>query len=208
MEESMAIFADDVCELSGSVVDLTRFYTMSWVFLKAYNKKDLETVIMLYPDFMDTVKESLLQSFFITTYRLFDINAKAKDKTLRKLLNNVASFDQPLAQQLIVKMNSQHLLLRKMFHVRHKLYAHRDGAPSLRETLGSIRRQEMKAVVGLSWEIISALSDVAVNKMGHALDERVTEILKDVKKRNRRRVKFANMDAHEVLELIKKHGRK
>jgi len=203
-KESMAIFANNVRELSGSVVELARCYTMSWVFLKAYERKDLEEPIRFHQDFVDTTRDSLIQMFFVTTYRLFQDDPKSL--SLRKLLNNIRPFDQNFAQNLISKIDSQQLLLNKMFHIRHKIYAHRDGAQRPIEVLRTTRR-EMKAVVRLACDVISALSDMVVTKMKHALEEHIEIALTDVKKTILRRMKFANYHARKVLKMIKANTR-
>jgi AbiU2 len=125
-KESMALFADDVCELGASVVELSRCYIMVWAFWRTYKNENFQYAIKFHKDFMDTTRDSLLQSFFIAAYRLFDRNPKAK--SLRKLLNSVASFDPPLARELTARIDSQQLLLSKMSNIRHKIYAHRDVA--------------------------------------------------------------------------------
>jgi hypothetical protein len=62
----------------------------------------------------------------------------------------------------------------------------------------------MKAVVRLSWGIISALADMVIGKMDSALDEHRKNVLSEMKKNIRRRMKYVNYDTRAVLRILQK----
>jgi AbiU2 len=195
-KESMAIFSEDIWEMNERVIELSRSYAILWVFWDSENNKHYSGVIKDHQDFFYAIGSSLFQGFCIITYQLFD--KRGDVKSLPDLINYLTSLDQKLEQQLKSKIDSQRPLLDKFFSFRHKIYAHRDKSKRPWEVFGNQSKtrikSEMKAIVDLAQEIISAMAEAA----GIEKDEFVENL--------RLREDNAGIDATEVLKALEKAG--
>jgi hypothetical protein len=195
-KESMAIFSEDIWEMNERVIELSRSYAILWVFWDSENNKRYSDVIKDHQDFFYAIGSSLFQGFCIITYQLFD--KRGDVKSLPDLINYLTSLDQKLEQQLKSKIDSQRPLLDKFFSFRHKIYAHRDKSKRPWEVFGNQSKtrikSEMKAIVDLAQEIISAMAEAA----GIEKDEFVENL--------RLREDNAGIDATEVLKALEKAG--
>jgi len=190
----MAIFVDNVCEMNGSVIELSRSYAILWVLWNKENNKIYSQVIKDHPDFFGAISDSLFLGFCVITYRLFQDAENVL--SLPSLINYLSSIDQKLKELLTLQVEGQRPLLKKYIAYRHKIYAHRDKSKRPREVFGSQLKphvkSEMKAIVNLAQEIIGALAEAAGIEKG-----KFAESL-------RLREENAGMDARDVLEALEK----
>lgn len=190
----MAIFVDNVREMNGSVIELSRSHAILWVFWDNENNKLYSQVIKDHPDFFDAIAASLSLGFCVITYRLFDKGGNVM--SLPKLISYLSSIDQKLEQRLRSNIDSQRPLLDKYFSYRNKIYAHRDKPKRPCEVFGNQLKpqvkSEMKVIVDLAQGIISALAEAA----GIEKDEFAENL--------RLREENAGINADEVLEALEK----
>ncbi len=193
----MAIFVDNVCEINGSVIELSRSYAILWVFWDKENNNIYFQVIKDHPDFFGAIADSLFLGFCVITYRLFQDAESVL--SLPCLINYLSSIDQKLSQQLTLKIEGQRPLLKKYISYRHKIYAHRDKSKRPREVFGSQLKprvkSEMKAIVNLAQEIIGALA-----KASGIEEDNLNEFTTNLTHRE----KNAGTEACEVMEALEK----
>jgi hypothetical protein len=196
-KESMAIFVENIYEMNGSVIELSRSYAILWVFWDKENNKKYSQVIKDHPDFFGAIADSLSLGFCVITYRLFQDVENVL--SLPCLINYLSSIDQKLKDQLTSKIDAQRPLLKKYIIFRHKIYAHRDKSKRPWEVFGtqskSRVKSEMKVIVNLAQEIIGALAKAAGIEEGN-----LNELIENLP----RREEYAGINAVQVLEALDK----
>src|SRR5882757_4426706 len=109
-KESVAIFIDDVRELNGSVINLSRSHAILKAFdldtCKRYSREIKERC-----DFFDTLSSSMFQGFCIITYQLFDVGKRGDVKSLQTLICYLASSDPNLERKLKSSIDAQNPIL-------------------------------------------------------------------------------------------------
>lgn len=193
----MAIFVENIYEMNGSVIELSRSYAILWVFWDKENNKKYSQVIKDHPDFFGAIADSLSLGFCVITYRLFQDVENVL--SLPCLINYLSSIDQKLKDQLTSKIDAQRPLLKKYIIFRHKIYAHRDKSKRPWEVFGtqskSRVKSEMKVIVNLAQEIIGALAKAAGIEEGN-----LNELIENLP----RREEYAGINAVQVLEALDK----
>jgi len=190
----MAIFIEDVVEMKDRVVELTRSHAILWVLWDTENNKRYSPVIESHQDYFQGIGSSLFQGFCVITYQLFD---KRNDvKSMQDLISYLSSLNPKLEHQLKSNINSQKPLLDKFFSYRNNIFAHRNKAKRPWAVFGQQSKTrikcEMKAVVDLAQEIISALAETA------GLDKA------DFKEIFRLRAEYAADGANQVFMALEK----
>ena len=100
----MAIFVDNVYEMNGSVIELSRSHAILWVFWDKENNKLYSQVIKDHSDFFDAIADSLFLGFCVISYRLFQDAENVL--SLPCLINYLSSVDQKLKERLTLKIDA------------------------------------------------------------------------------------------------------
>lgn len=190
----MAIYVDDVREMSERVIELSRSHAILWVLWDSENNRHYSNVIRDHQDFFYAIGSSLFQGFCVITYQLFD--KRGDVKSLPELIGYLSSLDPKVERRLKSNIDSQKPLLDKFFSFRHKIYAHRDKSKRPWEVFGNQSKtrikSEMKAIVDLAQGIISALAETAGIEKGEFVENL------------RLREENAGIDTREILEALEK----
>jgi hypothetical protein len=149
-----------VKELGDSVIDLTRCFTIWFEIVNAEKKAERESMVNDHADFFISTTESLLTSFCIITYRLYD---KRNDvSSICKVLKLMEKVNPNLKSELEIEINSHSEVIEKIRRLRHKVFAHRDLAvsPVLIFKAVQLSPDQMKNLVALSQNIVGQLLEL------------------------------------------------
>jgi hypothetical protein len=165
-----------VDEMIEQVIELSRSHALWWYFINNENVKRFAKVEWCYPAFFGTILNSLRQSVCIILYQLFD---KRRDVTsLVGLVEELNGADPLLSRQLQDKIHGADAALKKVFSLRHKVFAHRDKAVAPQAVFASVKLtpRELKALVRLAQDIVSTLAQEAGMKPKAALEEQFRQL--------------------------------
>lgn len=146
-----------VREVIDEVIEYSRVYA-SWRELMhpaQYNAR------FYHEEFLLTVSISLLSSFCVRTFQLFDKDSRTK--SLRTLITDIRQSHPRIAQKLESAISAQQPLLNKMIRLRHNVYAHRNKRLSPHDVFAAVKLtpKEMKLMVQLAQQVISEISDAS-----------------------------------------------
>lgn len=153
--------SDSIQDIKGQVTELTWSYAIWWELSYVQNRTRFKAVLQAYPNFFEAVRLSMEQGFCVTTYRLFDKEARAT--SLIKLIQNLKKSDEMLAQQLGSRIDANKELLKKIQIIRQNVYGHRNEKLSPKDAYQKARLKpnEMKAILLLVQETAAALAEAA-----------------------------------------------
>ena len=145
-------------DIIGQVVELTWCHSLWWAIVNKADRTHNQDVIVAYHNFFAASVFAFQQSFFVSANRLFDEDSRAS--SLRKLVTDLDSKNQALADKLKGRLQAEAAPLKKILLLRHNVYGHRSSSISPTDLFNKvgIKPNEMKAVLGLAQEITIALA--------------------------------------------------
>ena len=178
-------------EALDQVTQLSRHYALWWYLRKKSNVALYRNVLMRYPEVFVTIADSLLESYCVGIYRLFD--KRGDVISLIRLLEGLKKQNPAVARQLQKKIDTALDSLEKVRLLRHKIFGHRDRLLSPQDVFARVKLkpEEMQSLVDLAKEIVCALA--------------MTEAKADSKKMLEHHETAVECDAHNLMQMLKKH---
>ena len=191
----MTIQASAVREMIERVIELSRSYA---IWLTLVNKQNFEkygTVIDNHADFFEATTHSLFQGFSVITYQLFE--TRRDTTSIPRLIDDLASSDPVLAQQLKVAVDTRKPLLGKVFAIRGNVYAHRNKTQTPESVFAAagLSASEMQTVVAFAQDVVATLGEAA------GVDAKA-ELAADIKLRE----DYSAEDTRLIMEALQKHA--
>lgn len=190
----MTIHASAVREMIERVIELSRSYAIWWTLVNKQNFEKYGEVINNHADFFEATTHSLFQGFSVITYQLFE--TRRDTTSIPRLIEDLASSDPALAQQLKVAVDAKKPLLGKVFAIRGNVYAHRNKSQTPESVFAAagLSANEMQTVVAFAQDVVATLGEAA------GVDAKV-KLAVDIKLRE----DFSAEDTRLIMEALQKH---
>jgi hypothetical protein len=147
-------------DIVSQATELTWSYSIWWELVKIHNEKLAKPLAYKYPNFYMAVANSMLQGMVVIIQRLFD--GRTDCLSLRGLVRKLSKNHPAVSKSLEGQIASHERLLKKCKVLRHKVYAHRDGALTPQDCFKTVavKPNEFRELVYFVHDLVAELSEL------------------------------------------------